>query len=76
MKHIVRCIEAHMNHWHVFIPIFKENLNIIKQEIIADVPNFEIKRQAEEYQSILKPISVALDYMQRKEITISVSVII
>ena len=48
--------------------VCKENRNIIKQEIIPDVQNFEITRHIEENQLILKRISVALDYMQRNEI--------
>ena len=69
------CIEANLNNWHVFRRVCEENHNIIKQEIIEDVRNFEIKKQAEEYQSIIKPISVALDYIQRNETTIADSVI-
>ena len=42
---ILGCIEANLNNWHVFMRVYEENCNI-KQEIIADVQNFEIKRQA------------------------------
>jgi len=70
------CIEANLNNWYVFMRVCKENRNIIKQEIIADVQNLEIKIQAEEYQSMVKPISVTLDYIQRNETTIADSVII
>ena len=42
---MLECIEANLNNWHIFMRVCEENRNIIKQEIIADVQNFEIKKQ-------------------------------
>lgn len=68
---IADCLEMYVTQWDIILKICEENKKDIDATIYQKVSNIGLKHAAQEYLSILKPISVALDILQRKNATIS-----
>ncbi|CAG9825826.1 unnamed protein product [Phaedon cochleariae] len=69
-------LEAYLKNWHTLVKICEEQRNNIDNEINKLVSNIAIKRNAEDLMARLKPISCALDLMQKENCTIARSVVI
>lgn len=65
------CLEMYVTQWDIILKICEENKNEIDSTIYRKVSNIAIKHAAQDYLNILKPISVALDTVQRKNATIA-----
>lgn len=65
------CLEMYVTQWEIILKICEENKKEIDSTIYEKVSNIGIKHAAQEYLRILKPISVALDILQRKNATIT-----
>ena len=68
---VADCLKMYVTQWDILLKICEENKNQIDTTIYQKVSNIGLKHTAQEYLSILKPISVALDILQRKNATIS-----
>lgn len=68
---VTDCLEMYIAHWNILLQICEENKEKIDNTIFQKVSNIGLKRSAEEYLKILKPISIALDTLQGKGATLS-----
>lgn len=68
------CIEKYLQNWPILLQICEEHRNDIQESIYNKVQNIQMKRCAEHYLSLLKPIAVALDVVQRDTCSISEAV--
>ncbi|KAG5894136.1 hypothetical protein JTB14_024924 [Gonioctena quinquepunctata] len=69
-------LEAFLKNWHTLVKICEEHRNNIDNDINKLVSNIAIKRNAEDLMALLKPISYALDLIQKENCTIARSVVI
>lgn len=69
-------LEAYLKNWHTLVKICEEHRNTVDMEIVKLVSNIGIKRNAEDLMARLKPISCALDLMQKENCTIARSLVI
>lgn len=65
------CLEMYVSQWNILLKVCEENKEKIDNTIYQKVSNIGIKRSAEEYFNILKPISIALDTLQGKGASLS-----
>lgn len=69
-------LENYLKAWPVLVKICEENKTIIDNQIQSLVSNISLKRNAEHYLQQLKPISVALDRVQKQNCSIGEAVLI
>lgn len=65
------CLERYTSQWDLLLKICEENKKEIDSTIYNKVSNIGIKRSADLYLSILKPIAITLDRLQRKDASLS-----
>lgn len=65
------CLEGFVESWPILFKIAEENKNEIESTIREKVSNIHLKRLAEDYLKILKPISIAIDRLQKNDASIS-----
>ena len=65
------CLDSYISNWHILIQVCEEYRDEINANIGNKVKNYSIKRDAEDLLIRLKPISVALDRIQRENAIIS-----
>lgn len=68
------CLEVYVCEWDKLLKICDENKKLIDSVVYNKVYNIELKRSAEEFLKLLKPISIALDKMQKMNTSLSVAV--
>lgn len=68
---VADCLEMYVTQWDLILKICEGSKKEIDATIYQKVSNIGLKHAAQEYLSILKPIAVALDTLQRKNATIS-----
>jgi transcription termination factor NusB len=59
------CLEVYVSEWQKLLKICEENRNEIDTIVSEKVSNIQIKRLAEDFLAILKPISIALDRVKK-----------
>ena len=64
-------IQSYLHNWEILVTVCKENIDDIDPQIARKVNDRALKRFAEDYLDRLKPISVALDKLQRDAALIS-----
>ena len=65
------CLESYITNWPILVKVCEEYRDEINLNIANKVKNYSIKLNAEEFLVRLKPISVALDRIQRDNAIIS-----
>lgn len=65
------CLEVFIESWPKLLKISEEHKNDIDAIVREFFLNIHLKRSAEDYLAILKPISVAIDRLQRTDATLS-----
>ncbi|ERL92886.1 hypothetical protein D910_10191 [Dendroctonus ponderosae] len=70
---VADCLEAYATQWDI-LKICEDNSKDIDSAILKKVSNIGLKHGEQEYLSLLKPIAVALDILQKKNATISYAV--
>lgn len=65
------CIEIYVSEWDKLLKICDENKKEIDSVVFQKVSNIGLKRSAEDFLNILKPISVALDSVQKTNASLS-----
>ncbi|KAI6648625.1 Transposase [Oopsacas minuta] len=65
------CLKSYISNWHILVQVCEEYRDEINSNIGNKVKNYSIKRNAEDLFIRLKPISVALDRIQRENAIIS-----
>ena len=70
------CLEIYVNEWPKLLLICEEHKDQIDPVIFKKVSDICIKRMAEDFLQLLKPISIALDAMQQKGAFLSQAVYI
>lgn len=68
------CFEVFLSEWQKLLKVCEENRDVIDSVIRTKVENMVIKRSVEDFLLILKPISVALDTLQRNNANLSTAV--
>lgn len=68
------CLTSFIRNWQIMCTVCSENPSLIEKQIANLVQNFDLKRKAEDLLKLLKPISVALDRMQKDSTSIADSV--
>ena len=68
---ITDSLESYIANWPILVKVCEENRDQIHLDIANKVKNYSIKRNAEEFLVRLKPISIALDRIQRDNAIIS-----
>lgn len=68
------CLEVYVNEWPKLLQICEEHKDDIDATIFQKVSNIQIKRLAEQFLKLLKPISVTLDRIQQKGACLSLAV--
>lgn len=58
------CLQCYLDNWSIILKVCEENRDSIDTNVASKVQNIGIKRQAEDYLRLLKPISIALDIVQ------------
>mgnify|MGYP000117808826 CR=1 FL=1 len=71
---MVDCLESYISNWAHILKTCEENREVIDKVVQQQVSNLSLKRNVEDLISLLKPISSALDKVQRNNCTISESV--
>lgn len=71
---VCECFEVYVNEWTKLLQICEEHKEEIDQVIFQKVSNIQIKRMAEDFLKLLKPISVTLDKLQQKDAFLSQAV--
>lgn len=71
---MVDCLETYLKGWPTLLQICEEHRDTIDKTVQTQVSNFVLKRNVEDMVMRLKPISIALDEVQRNNCTISESV--
>lgn len=61
------CLEIFTQEWQKLLQICEENKDQIDSLIFQKVSNIKLKRSAEDFLKIIKPISVTLDKLQRTD---------
>lgn len=59
------CLQSYLDNWPTLLKVCEEHRGNIDSTVASKVQNISIKRNAEDYLKRLKPISVALDKVQR-----------
>ena len=59
------CLQSYLDNWPILLKVCEEHRGSIDSTVARKVQNIGIKRNAEDYLQRLKPISVALDKVQR-----------
>ena len=59
------CLDSYIKNWSHLLKVCEENRDEMDAGIANLVKNFGLKRNAEDFPSRLKPISIALDRSQR-----------
>lgn len=68
------CFETYVSEWSKLLEICEEHEGDIDPVIFKKVSNIQIKRMAEDFLKLLKPISVTLDRMQQRRACLSYAV--
>ena len=68
---ITDSLESYITNWPILVKVCEEYRDEINLDIANKVKNYSIKRSAEEFLVRLKPISIALDRIQRDNAIIS-----
>ena len=59
------CLQSYLDNWPILLKVCEEHRGSIDSTVVRKVQNIGIKRNADDYLQRLKPISVALDKVQR-----------
>ena len=65
------CIDSYITNWPILLSVCEQHHSEINSAIKSKVENISLKRNAEDYLNILKPVSKALDLVQRDSCLIS-----
>ena len=65
------CIESYISNWSILLSVCEQHKDYILNSIKYKVEDISLKRNAEDYLQILKPVSKALDIIQGDSCTIS-----
>lgn len=65
------CLQVFIESWPKLLKISEDHRNEIDAVVREKISNIYLKRSAEDYLAILKPISVAIDRLQRTDATLS-----
>lgn len=68
---IADSVESYLKNWEILVKVCKDNSEEVDEEIIKKVNNKILKRKTEDYLERMKPITVALDHVQRETTLIS-----
>lgn len=68
------CLETYLKQWPKLVTVCEQHRDKIDKDITNIVTNIGVKRSAEELMQRLKPIAVALDYIQRDSCNIAEAV--
>lgn len=69
------CMQSYIENWPIMLKICEENRDVIDKTVQQEVSNLLLKRNVEEMLMLLKPISDALDKVQKSNCTLSESVL-
>ena len=70
------CLQGYVDNWAVLVNVVDSHRSEIDSDICEKVLNIDLKRQAEEYLSKMKPLAVALDRLQANEYHLADAVVI
>lgn len=65
------CFEVYISEWQKLLKICEENRNSIDTAIQRKIENIVLKRSVEDFLSLLKPISITLDSLQKNNASLS-----